>query len=340
MAYLAATALNEYRHQYAASNLDKFENRGSGFGLLSLAKRDTPNLISAQTLIKARGTEARTTKIPVLQKISYSPGSARSCTGETTNSVSALVTVTWVTITSGFHMVPSQYYNNEISYIEDFKHKLQQLERKWAIDIDAAVYTKLNAVKSTTFTATDSPFAFSSNVIQIPNGDKGTYLNEIYQSMYQDDFNAPFNIVGSPQLMAVNSYFGNQGPGNSANTMFQFGDFQFDYSNRVTKSSGAHSTFFVMPQGSIAILDWVDPDSRAGSRISETNYWTTFDMPMLGMKAGLHVQMACANNTTEGGAGLEASLTENYNFSMDYALITPYISAGASPIFKADVLAL
>jgi hypothetical protein len=340
MAYLSATALSEYRHQYSASNLDKAENRGSGFGLLSLAKRDTLNLISPQTLISARGTAARTTKVPVLQKISYSPGSTRSCTGATQDTTSALSTVSWTTITSGFHMVPSQYDNNEIAYVEDFKQKLFHLERAWAVAIDTAIYTALNAAKSTTYTATDSPYAFTSNVIQIPNGDKGTYLNELYQSMYQDDFTGPFNIVASPQLMAVNSYFGNQGAGNSVNTMFQFGEFQFDFSNRVSLSTGAHSTFFIMPTGSLAILDWIDPDSRANRRLSETNYWTNFNMPMLGMTAGLHVQMACADNASTYGSGLEASVTENYNFSMDYAIITPYISAGAVPIFKADILAL
>lgn len=340
MAYLSATALNEYRQAYAASALDKHENRGSGYGLLSLAKRDTANLIPSQALVQARGTAARTTKIPVLQKIAYSNGTQRSCTGETQDTTSALVTVTWVTVTDGFHMVPSQYLNNEIGYIQDFQHKLRQLELSFAANLDAAIYTKLNTVKSTTFTATDSPYAFSANVIQIPNGDKGTYLNELYQSLWQDDYTGPFNIVASPQLMAVNSYFGAQGSANSVNTMFQFGDFGFDYSNRVTKSSGAHSTFFVMPTGSLAILDWVDPDSRAGRRINEGNYWTTFNFPTIGITAGLHYQIACADNASTYGSGLEASATENFNFSFDYALVTPYISAGASPIFKADVLAL
>lgn len=340
MAYLAATALNEYRQRYANSSLDKQENRGTGLGLLSLVKRDTPNLIRTSDIIAARGTAARTTKIPVLQRISYSLGSARSCTGETQSSTSALVTVSWSTVTGGFHMVPSQYMNNEIAYVEDFAHKMQQLELAIAKQLDSAVYTKLDAVKSTTFTADGAPFSFVSNVIQIPNGDKSTYLSELYQSLYQDDFVAPFNIVASPQLMAVNQYFANQGAGNSANTVFQFGDFSFDYSNRVTKSSGAHSTFFVMPTGSIGILDWVDPDSRAGLRINEGNYYTTFNFPMIGINSGLHVQLACADNTTEGGAGLEASVVEKFNFSFDYALVSPYISTGASPIYKADILAL
>jgi hypothetical protein len=338
MAYLAATALNEYRQKYANTSLDKQENRGSGYGLLSLAKRDTPNIIRPADIIAARGTAARDTKIPVLQKIAFSLGSSRSCTGATQTTTSALVTLSWATITSGFDMLPSQYDNNEIAYVQDFMHKMQQMEKVIAAALDTAVYTKLNAVKSTTFTADGSPFDFSGNVIQIPDAYKSTYLNELYQSMFQDDFTGPFNIVGSPQLMAINSYYANQGAGNSANTLFQFGDFNFDYSNRVALTTGAHSTLFVMPVGSIGMLDWVDPDSRAGRRISESNYYTTVELPMIGVTSGLHVQMACADNTTQGGAGLEASVLENYNFSFDYALVTPYISAGAAPIYKADVL--
>lgn len=340
MSYLAATALNEYRHQYANSSLDRFENRGTGLGLLSLAKRDTPNLISASTLIAARGTAERATKVPVLQRITFVPGSTRSCTGATQSSTSALETVSWSTVTSGFHMVPSLYLNNEIAYVEDFKHKMQQMELSIAKQMDSAVYTKFNTVKSTTFTATDAPFAFASSVIQIPQSYKSTYLSELYQSLYQDDYNGPFNIIASPGLMPVNQFYANQGSSNATNTVYQFGDFNFDYSNRVTLSGGAVATFFVMPSGSIAILDWVDPDSRAGMRISESNYWTTTTLPMIGVNCGLHYQATCGDNTTEGGAGLEASYIENFNFSFDYALITPYISTGASPIFKADLLSL
>jgi hypothetical protein len=307
---------------------------------LSLTKRDTPNLLSTQEIIKARGNASRATKIPVLQKIAYTTGSVRSCTGETKSSVSALVTLSWVTKTGGFHMVPVQYQNNEIGYIEDFKHKLQQLELQWAKEIEAAIYTKMDAVKSTTFTAQNAPFEFIGNVIQVPAKSQSTYLSKLYASLYQDDFNSPFNIAASPGLMPINNYFAAQGGQNAVNTLFQFGDYSFDYSNRVTPSGGADATFFVMPTGSIGILDWIDPDSRAGTRISEGNYWDKFDLPMLGMQCGLHYQMACGDNSTETGAGNEASATENFNFSFDYCLVSPYISSGASPIFKVDMLTL
>ena len=338
MAYLAATALNEYRAKYAGSNLDKAENRGSGFGLLSLAKRDTPNIISEAEIVKARGNAARATKIPVLQKISFTPGSVRTCTPETKYSTSALVTITWATLFNGFHMIPSQYENNEVGYIEDFKHKLQQLELQWAKTIEAAIYTKLDAVKSTTFTADGSPFDFTGSVIQIPAAYTKTYLDELYASLMADDFSAPFNMVASPGVMPVNNFFANQGQANSENTAYQFGDYSFDYSNRVTKTTGARGTFFVMPKGSLGMLTWVDPDARRKAKIAEGNYWDTFSMPMLGVDAGLHVLMACGDNGTEAGSGLEASVTENFMFSMDYAFVTPYISAGAAPIFKGDIL--
>lgn len=339
MAYLAATALTEYRQKYAQSSLDKPENRGSGYGLLSLAKRDTPNLITPQALIDARTNAARATKVPVLQKITFTPGSTRSCTGATQASTSALVTVSWSTVTSGFHMIPAQYAGNDIAYVEDFMHKLNQMEHAIAKTIEAAIYSKLDTDKSATFTADGAPYNFVGNEIIIPQGDKNTYLSELYQSMYQDDFVAPFNIVATPQLMALNGYLLNQGNQNGVNTMFQFGDFSFDYSNRVTKSSGAHSTFFIMPTGSLAMLTWVDPDAKAKRRINEGNYYDSFTLPILGIDSGLHVQMACGDNSTEAGSGLEASVAENYNFSFDYALITPYISAGAKPIYKASISA-
>lgn len=337
MAYLAATALNEYRAQYALQNLDKFENRGSGYGLLAFAKRDTPNLISPAEILKAKGTAARLLKIPVLQKITFTPGSVRTCTGQTQATTSALVTLSWATLFNGFSMIPSQYENNEIAYVTDFKHKLNMLEMSWIKAIEVAINTKLDTDKSTTFTADGKPFNFVGNTIQIPEPSQKTYLDQLYASMQMDDFAGPYNIIGSPGVRPLNNYLANQGSGNNANTAYQFGEYNFDYSNRVVVTAGMAGTFFIMPVGSLAILFWIDPDSRAKRKISEGNYWDTFRFPILGEDVGLHYQMACADNTTEGGAGLEASAVETFNFSLDYAIVDPYISSGAYPILKGDL---
>jgi hypothetical protein len=142
--------------------------------------------------------------------------------------------------------------------------------------------------------------------------------------------------------MAANNFYGAQGQSNATNTVFQFGDYNFWYSNRVTLTSGARSTFFVMPQGTFGLLTWIDPDSKQKSRVNEGNYWDSIALPTAGFNVGVHYQKACFDASTEVAAGSEASMAEYYNISFDYCYVTPYNSSTsvlAGPIYKGSIMA-
>jgi hypothetical protein len=342
MSYLAATALTEYRLRKSGSSLDKQENRNSGYGVVQLALNDTPNLINASELTNARTGASRATKVVVMKKLAHTSGSTRTCTGATMTSESALVTVSWTTWTGGFHMLPAQYVNNDVAYVEDFMHKMGSMERDILTDLDGAGYTKLNTVKSTVNAADGNPFAFTSNEIIVPSADQHTYLGELYQTMYQNDFTGPFNVIGSPALIAANNFYSNQGQANATNTVYQFGDYNFFYSNRVSLTTDMRATFFVMPNGSLALLTWVDQDSKMRSRVNEGNYWDVASLPQAGFDIGLHYQKACFDGSTEVASGSEATMAEYFNFSFDYAYLTPYNSDSstlAGPIYKGSIVA-
>ncbi len=339
MAYLAATVLDAYRAKYAEQKLDFYEHRPSRYGIFDTFLKDTPNLINADEISKAKQAQTHGTTIPVINKKTFTTKTTRTCTGETNSNVSALVTLSWATKMAGFHMVPSQYGNNMIKYQEDFEKKILDMQLHLLAELDALGYTNLNTLKSAVNNATGNPYAVAGNTMGVPFADREQFFNELESIMGQNDLYGEFNVVASPRANALVRHLANQGSANAANFAYQFMGYQFAYSNRVTVAAGDMATVFAMPKGSMGFLSWIDPDSRMGI-ISGSKEWSTIFLPILGLEVGLLYQSTCGDNATEAGAGFEASMIENFNFSFDYAFANAYNSnTGVYPgtIFKAGI---
>ena len=342
MANLALTVLDAYRLPYVQSNLDRHEHRMSQYGVFELFKTDTPNLIPAATLEKAKQAQTHPVTIPVIKTKDYSIRTTRSCAVVTNSNESAFVTLVFGTMVWDFHMVPSQYGNNYIGMQEDFNRKMNDTQRSVLAALDLACYAKLNADKSQVNKAAGKPYAFTGNTIIFPAADEKIVLNELTSIMYQNDFSGRFNLIATPRMQSLVNLLKNQGIGNAQNLAFQFGDFDLGFSNRVSLSDNARDTFFVMPKGAAGIVTWIDPSARMGEVAGNTT-WTVENLPELGFEVGLKTQTGCNDNSAEAGAGFEASNRIHYQFSMDYALVTPYNSDPANipgAIYKADILAL
>jgi hypothetical protein len=341
MANLALTVLDAYRLPYADSALDLAEHRLSQYGVFELFKRDTPNLIPAATLEAGRKAQTRPVTIPVIKTKDYAITNTRSCAVVTNSNESAFVTLVFGTIVWNFHMVPSQYGNNYIGLQQDFNMKMKDSQKSILTAMDIACYNYLNANKSQVNNGAGKPYPFTNNVILFPATDTNNVLNELSSIMYQNDLNGRFNLVATPRMQSLVNLLKNQGIGNAQNLAFQFGDFDLGFSNRVTLSDNARDTFFVMPKGSAGIVTWIDPSARMGEQAYNTT-WTVENLPELGFEVGLKTQVGCNDNSTEAGAGFEASNRIHYQFSFDYALVTPYNSSPATlpgTILKADILA-
>ena len=344
MASLAATLLHEYRSKYAAQKIDLYEHRISTYGAFEAFRADTPNLVpDAASLIAARTDGNRTTKVPVYKRLSFSIGSTRVCTAQTKSGVSALVTVTYVTVTAGFHMIPAQFRGNELAYQDDFNKKMDSMQRDLASHLDSACLTKLGTIKSSVFTADGNPYDFTSSAIVIPAGEEDTMWGELKAAMWQDDFTDTLNFVSTPRLMALLNHQGAQGPANDENLAYQMGGMNFRYTNNLSVSSGSRDTFYMYQPGSLGILTWVDVDSQMNHKATTGVEWSQQYLPKLGLDMGLIYRSDCGDQTTEAGSGsgYETSLKESFLFSMDYALVSAYnsdTSTYASPVFQGELL--
>ncbi len=340
---LAATAMLEYRANYADSNLDKQEHRPSIYGAFEAFKNDS-GLIPEQAILAARGTEARLTKVPVINRMDTTITTVRSCSVITKLNTSALVTVTWSTINTGFSMIPSQYANNDIAYQQDFNKKMKSMQRTINANIDTACVAKLNTNKSVVNNADGNPWPVVANTMEIPYADKDTLWNELDAVMAANDINEKLVVVGSPRLKAFVGYDKAQGPANDENFAFQFDNVDFLTSNRVTTPDASlyAASFYCFPEmEALAFMSWIDPEARRGAESTDGKEWSQEFLPDLGFDVGLMFQSACGDQSSEGGSGLEAAVKESFSFSFDYALVTPYNSDSATypaVIYRGNIL--
>ena len=337
---LTATRLDEYRLSYDRSNLDAWEHRLSNYGVLATYQKDTPFLIPGYAELAAnRPHELRTVSIPVINRKDVSTASSRTCDAITHEVTSAYVTPTWTTIKAGFNMSPAEHKNNYLQYQEVFNNKTLALQRTLLAALDTLAHTNLNANITAVNAADGNPYTVVANAMVVPAADNELYFYELGSILQQNDYpDDGINIVGSPRMNALVREYSAQGTSNDENRAFQFGGYNFAYSNRVTVAGTDRDTIFAMPQGSLAFLTAVDPDSAMGHGSTDGKEWSTTNLPLLGFDVGVLYQSTCADKSTALGTGYEATLSESFMFSFDYSFNVAYNSATgtyASPIYKA-----
>ncbi len=291
-----------------------------------------------------------TLTIPVIDSDTVSITNTRTCTIPDYENTSNLVTVTFVTYQFGFTMVPSQYMNNDIGYQADYDNKLKKYLKQFASDLDTAAVAKLEAdktaVMNSAFVGAGQKYgALVGDAIQVTDAQKGLFFNDATSIMAEDDFEGTYNVIGSQPLRSVVAEYANQGAGNGTNTMFQFGDYSFGYTNRIAAGAGNVASAYVMPKGTVATFNRNEPDAIAGSTVDSGEFWEEVQMPIVNLTMGAHYIKNCADNSALVGAGsshLTASLKEGFIFSTDVAFITAYNSdpvTEAGPIHKVEISA-
>jgi len=339
---IAATRLDEYRLAYDRSNLDAWEHKQSNYGVLAAYQKDTPFTIPGYNeLVGGRAAEVRTVSIPVIDRTTFTTAGRRTCDPLTHEMTSTYVEPSWTTIKTGFNMIPEEHENNYIKYQDLFNKKMLHMQITFAAALDTLAHTNMNANISQVVAAAANPYPLVANSLVVPAANNELLYNEIGSIMEQDDFpGTGINIVGSPRNQALVREYSSQGTSNAENRAFQFGGYNFSYSNRVTVAGTDRDTVFAMPQGSLAFLTWIDGDSRANRKSTDGKEWSVANLPILGFDVGLLYQSTCSNQGVGGTAratGLEATLSESFMFSFDYSFNVSYNvdnTTYASPVHK------
>lgn len=325
---LVTTRLDEYTLAYNLSKVDGWEHRASRYGAFSTFQDDTANLIPGhQTLIANRTAEVRTVRIPVINRKDFTTTSERTCAAQTHELTSAYVTPSWTTFQEGFNMRPAEFRNNHLAYQNAFNNKMFHMQRAINEAMDTAAFTHLNANNSIVNNADGNPYTVTGNAMIIPAADNELFYNELGSIMNQNDLpDVGINVVSSPRNQALVREYSSQGTSNAENRVFQFGGYNFAYSNRVSVATGDRDTVFAMPQASLAFLSDIDSDSIMGNTSSDGKEWTTMFLPLVGFEVGVLFRSTCADASSAIGTGYEATLSESWSFSFDYSFNSAYNS--------------
>ncbi len=331
---LGATLLTEARTDRSITDIQ--ENRTRTHGLITMMENDTANLLDSGEITEARTLDSRVVKIPVLNRLDRTTSftDSRSCNPTTEDSTSALQSITWNTATFTTTVTPVEHADNEIAMTRKHAHQLGSGIRAVLNDIETTGYTTLNTNRSQVLTnSMDSIIDFNTtfNQLEIPWDKRSTMFNYIKYIMKENAFDGPFNFVNSWGIAPEVDYYRNQGSGNSANTSFQFGEYNFYGTEGITNNSLGAGTFFVMPMGSVAIVYWVSKQAREGGETASANgriVYGTADVPGIGQMATKEFTKCVDISSTY--AGVTDALQYVTEYSVDYAVIPLYNSDLAS----------
>lgn len=349
---LAVTASQEYRAKGIGS-FDEFENRKRTKGLLSAALTSTnsaSSIVSPQVANLMRNeTYGVDKKIIVLNKDNSAAGDTRSCTITASESTSALYTLTRATAVKTMEIAPSLYGQNDVAMIDEVAKKMRDIEHALALKIEDDTYTALDTNKNQTYNSSlvgvGLDYELTANRMQVDANHQEDFFNDLKPIMMADDvdYTRGVQVIGDAALMSnVNKYI-NQGSGNATNLQYQFAGYDFTFSNAVTTTAGARSTGIALPLGQLGLLFQNTPDAERRA-VADNAKWYTMTMPenLLGTPVSVLEKSTCGDVTAFGTApvGLEASQVIQYEFSVDYYILTPYTSVAAeSPYYAFDFVA-
>jgi len=349
-----ATVLDNIKVNYP-SMLDQFDLRGSEHALLNKGIQNAnmgTGIVSADLVNKAKDSWGRTIDIPVMSAQAGALGTGLTCTAVGTEAVSAFVNVTWVTVSAAWKMEPTKNDQNEISYLQEFARKYTDNIRAIADNIDIAVDAALTtalcpaAQYASSYVGGGAKYgALVADRVQSSLALRPEFFNDYTSIQKADDIRGRYDVIGSTNLESIVRQSAAQGAGNDTNEAFQFGAYDFTWSNNVTVSAASDATMYILPKGSYGVIFRNAPDPRYGRSTTDGKiYGTAFD-DTLGTMVDTMYYSTCADiNALSGNAADVAAVQETHQVAVHYGIITPYsnfaVSGKAGVIRAADLLTL
>lgn len=355
---LVATLLERIQPNYTGV-FDKNELRRSNYGALETFVMDTANpmgILSPNDKMRIMESFGRKggVIIPALNADTVTIGNTRSCTIALDENDSAEFLLTFSTYAWGFTMHKAQYEQNSVAYIDDFSRKMRKYLLQLLSDLDDQCISQLETDKNQVYPAgVTGIYPVLADALRVPALDANDAYNNISTIANIQDYTADqINVISATTHRPLVNRLIAQGDANSVNEQFQFGPYDYSYSNRITNGAGVQGTQYSIPKGQLAIMNRNDWDSKRGHTSTDGKQWAEVELPMSlpmsgtpNMKVGSLHFSSCADAVAELGTALgghsEASLKEAFLFSTDVVTLTAYSSDRstiAGPIQKYEFL--
>lgn len=322
----------------------KLEDRLSHFGALNTFYNNTDLLFDEETQAKIREVPfTRTITIPIFTKDDATIITIRTCEingkalGVTQKTIVRFHVAVDVSIT------PSEYRNNMVSYEAALRRLIQNAKNTIYKYLDTMCAAYLDTNKDVTIPiGAKTLYTGALGEIQVPK--TLDFYNNLAAIMAEMDINGPFFTIGNTAALADQNWLRNPGGGATFDTAAIMRSTQIEemeYTNRISPGSGQRGIQYVAPRGSIAILNFIDPDYQDApdlltldateeKDISDVRYWGKMNDPIFPKWMwGVMQLLDCA---------AEAKVYRAKQ-SADFALVSDFSSTvGESPIKRFSIM--
>lgn len=238
-------------------------------------------------------------------------------------------TLTFVTYTRQFTISDDLVRNNTQKAAKMMAAQLRNARLDIGASIETAAVTKLEAFKNTVSKAATSgvlaTWDSSNYVLEVAKADQDLYWNYLSTDMKNLNFFGQYQSIHNNNANALINRQMAQGAGNSANLTYQFPEFDFYTSNSVTNLSDYFTTGYVVPKGTIGLVDWIPGKFKEG--LVNHAEWDFMGIPD---PFGTFDQMSLAvQKKVQSGAGYSGSTQDAvwlYEVGVDVAFYIPTIT--------------
>jgi hypothetical protein len=285
---------------------------------------DTFNLVDNQS-------DLQTKQVDYIRRSSESVGSARTHSLTLALGDSTRDSLTWVTYQRQFGISDGTMRNNHIAAQKFMVNQLTNARLDIGASIETAAVAKLAANVNTTTKATTGAnlgtWDGNYHSLGVAKADIDQYWNMLAADMRTLNFAPGYQSIHNHQASALVNRQMAQGLGNSTNMTYQFPEFEMNFTGSIANASDYWTTGYVVPEKSIALLDWIPGKNREG--LVNHGLWDFTAIPdPFGIfdRLAIAVYKTVADGSTYGGAQDAQWL---YEMSVDVAFFVPTITTYA-----------
>lgn len=341
---LTATRMLEVRKQSEEMYLHNFAAKEYGAKEFYIQQTLLPNSVASRALQdETPGSMGKTIKVPVLARnTSATVGSSRSCTINNNETSSALVTLSWTTLTDGFIMYPERYANNDIKYNQHWAANYQDMLLRLWNKMDELCVSDLGSYKTAIIGDTLN-YTFSSSVVNALWNDRMDIIGDMSVFQRSNNYRGHLNLIGNMGLISLANRIGRYGEYNEKDLRYEFGDKSGFITSNIENASQKFTTMFCVPDGQVAILSRVSREEHARAKSAVDGHeWDEVMMPGFGnLKFGTHYYESVGDvHVATGEDDMICSRAQHFGWAIDIAFVHAYnpdTTTIPQPVIKADL---
>lgn len=339
------TSLLNNAQAILAERFQKPEFRHEAYNLIKLMLQDGQGMFLNTTLDMLKKSDTSVVDTYLLKKRSITPGSARAhnhtlaAFGDSMN-----VQLAFAIVSANYGSSLKMGGRNIFEASQMLAADLESAQIASNNVIEAAIAAYLSTYKTQSNAADGSYAKFgewdgTGYSWQIPSTEKDYAFQYISEIMAINDYDVPLNVIADPVGAAIAGQLAQQGTANATNLGWQFENQTIVKSRRITDATaGNQATFYVMPAGTVGMVDRIPTENREGRILKNYDYTNMIDPLGTGLQYATHYYETGADNSSTGSETQD--VTFEYENSVDYSLVKAPLSSATtdSTIFKFTIV--